>query len=44
MQITTNDVAVMEQPAIDQESTQLRDLGELELMLVGGGQGDINFG
>ena len=44
MEITRIEVGAVEQALVEQGETQLRELVDLELALVGGGQGDINFG
>ena len=44
MEIAKNEVLAVEVAVADQVRDQMKELTDIELALVGGGQGDINFG
>lgn len=44
MEIAVLEVAAVEKVTLAAPDVQIRDLGGLELALVGGGQGDISLG
>jgi hypothetical protein len=44
MEITTREVTAIEQTLMKTLDAQIQELGELELVMVGGGQGDISLG
>jgi hypothetical protein len=44
MEITTREVTALEQTLMKTLDAQIQELGELELVMVGGGQGDISLG
>jgi hypothetical protein len=44
MEITTKELGAIEKVSSDKEVRPVKELAELELLLVGGGQGEVSFG
>jgi hypothetical protein len=44
MEITKREMQAVEQTVIVEKNAEVKVLGELELVLVGGGSGDISLG
>jgi hypothetical protein len=44
MEITTREVTAIEQAIMKTADAKIQELSELELTMIGGGQGDISLG